>query len=241
MTHWTMMLFVLTLLCGNNISQAQERQDTEETEDEELTLEEQMAKFVKLGPGVWGVQKDKKGHITSCIVVGQGRISTVLGKAKGMELAKNKANLDCSAQFVKWLGEDVTISESGDDESIILMEGEEGDDDESLKESSKSVEKSSKKMQVLSKGLVRGLQVLHNDTDGDGKTYTVIKGWKSDTAEGVKKVASDLASDEPESKEPNKKKPTVEAGGKKKRIDKDIESGSATSDDAAEFFPKKKE
>lgn len=241
MSRWTMMLFVLTLLCGNNISQAQERQEKEETADEELTLEEQMAKIAELGPGVHKVLKDKKGHITSCLVVGQARISTVLGKAKGMELAKNKANLDCSARFVKWLGEDVTISESSEDESIILMEGEKGDDDESLKESSKDVEKSSKKMQFLSKGLVRGLQVLHNDTDGDGKTYTVIKGWKSDTAEGVKKVASDLASDEPESKEPNKKKPTVEAGGKKKRIDKDIESGSATSDDAAEFFPKKKE
>ena len=96
-------------------------------------------------------------------------------------------------------------------------------------------------MQFLSKGLVRGLQVLHKEVDGDGKTYTVIKGWKSDTAEGVKKVASDLASDEPESKEPNKKKPTGEADGKKKRIDKEIESGSVTSDDAAEFFPKKKE
>ena len=226
-------LLVCTLLLGGQVSRADE--------EDGPSVEEQMAKIAALGPGVHNIQKNKKGNITAFVVVGQARISTSLGKAKGLELARNKANLACSAEFVKWLKEEVSVYESNDEETVILLEGSEEGDDESLSESGKSVEKSSKKMESLSKGLVRGLQLLHKEVDGDGKTYTVIKGYKADTAEGAKKVASDLASDEPESKEPNKKKPTVEAGGKKKRIDKEIESGSVTSDDAAEFFPKKKE
>ena len=226
-------LLVCTLLLGGQVSRADE--------EDGPSVEEQMAKIAALGPGVHNIQKNKKGNITAFVVVGQARISTSLGKAKGLELARNKANLACSAEFVKWLKEEVSVYESNDEETVILLEGSEEGDDESLSESGKSVEKSSKKMESLSKGLVRGLQLLHKEVDGDGKTYTVIKGYKADTAEGAKKVASDLASDEPESKEPNKKKPTGEADGKKKRIDKDIESGSATSDDAAEFFPKKKE
>ncbi len=226
-------LLVCTLLLGGQVSQADE--------EDGPSVEEQMAKIAALGPGVHNIQKNKKGNITAFVVVGQARISTSLGKAKGLELARNKANLACSAEFVKWLKEEVSVYESNDEETVILLEGSEEGDDESLSESGKSVEKSSKKMESLSKGLVRGLQLLHKEVDGDGKTYTVIKGYKADTAEGAKKIAADLASDEPESKEPNSKKPTVEAGGKKKRIDKEIESGSVTSDDAAEFFPKKKE
>ena len=225
------------LLFGGQLSHAQEK------DDDGPSVEEQMAKIAALGPGVHNIQKDKKGHITACVVVGQARISTVLGKAKGIENARDKANLACSAEFVKWLKEEVSVYQSNDEETVTLLEGEEGGDDESLTESAKSVEKSGRKMVSLSKGLVRGLQLLHKEVDGDGKTYTVIKGWKADTAEGVKKVSADLASDEPEGKEGKNKKTSSGEGDKKpkdKKIDKDIESGSATSDDAAEFLPKSK-
>lgn len=200
------------------------------------SIEEQMAKVVDLGPGVHMIQKDKKGRIVSCLVVGQARISTALGKAKGMEVARDKANLACSAEFVKWLKEEVSVYQSSDEETVTLLEGEETGEGDTLKESGKAVEKSSKKMESLSKGLVRGLQVIHKDVDGDGKNYTIVKGWKADNAEGVKRVAADMASDEPSEKGAKK-----ESTGKKSgKLDKDIESGSATSDEASGFFPKKK-
>ena len=37
--------------------------------------------------------------------------------------------------------------------------------------------------------------MVHTDVNGEDKTYTVIKGWKADTSEGVKKLAKNLASD----------------------------------------------
>lgn len=232
MSRWIAPCVVFTLLLGGQYSQAKD-------EDAGSSIEEQMAKLAALGPDVYHVKKDKKGRIISCIVVGQARISTALGKAKGLELARDKANLDCSAQFVKWLKEDVKVYQSNDEETVTLLDGSEGGEDDTLKESAKSVEKSSKKMESVSKGLVRGLQMLHKDVDGDAKTYTVIKGWKADTAEAAKKISGDLASDEPKSKD-KKSGASSDGSESKKKIDKDIESGSTTTDDAAEFLPKKK-
>lgn len=195
-------------------------------EPKKPTVEEQMAKFAKLGPGVHAVKKDKKGRIISCVVVGQSRISTVLGKGKGLQIARDKATLGCSAEFAKWLKQDVIVHESADEENVILTEGKEGADHDTLTEAGKAVERNSKKMQTLSRALLRGLQVIHKEVDGSGKTYTIIEGWKADTAEGVKKVAANLASDEPSSNKNSSNK-----------IDKNIDNDSATSEDAKDFVP----
>ena len=199
----------------------------------------EMKRIAALGPGVHEVQKDKKGQITSCIIVGQARISTASGKTKGIELARDKANLDCSAQFVKWLKEEVSVYQSNEDETIILMEGSEEKENDSLKESAKSVEKSSKKMESVSKGAVRGLQMLHKETDGNGKTYTVVKGFKASNLDALKKLSEDLKSDEPSSKK-NGGSESGSAESKKKKNDKEIESDSATAGDAGDFLPKRK-
>ena len=202
----------------------------------------EMKRIAALGPGVHEVQKDKKGQITSCIIVGQARISTALGKAKGIELARDKANLDCSAQFVKWLKEEVSVYQSNEDETIILMEGSEEKENDSLKESAKSVEKNSKKMESVAKGAVRGLQMLHKETDGDGKTYTVVKGFKASNLDALKKLSEDLKSDESASKKNGggSDSGSGSAEGKKKKNDKEIESGSTTAGDAGDFLPKRK-
>jgi len=227
-------LFFCSLLMGGQVCLAQE-----EKEGDGQSFEEQIAKVVQLGAGVHHIEKNKKGHIISCVVVGQARISTALGKAKGMELAHDKANLACSAEFVKWLKEEASLYQSNEDDTIFLLEGSEGDEDDVQAESPQSIERSSKKMETLSKGLVRGLRMLHRDVDGEGKTLTIVKGWKADTAEGTKKVASDLASDEPADEKTLKDSKSLGKKGKT-GLGKEIESSSVTSEDAAEFFPKRK-
>jgi hypothetical protein len=213
--------------------------DVEKAPSKKPSAEEAMSKFVKLGPGVHAIKKDKKGRIVSCVVVGQARISTVLGKGKGLELARDKANLAASAEFVKWLKEEVTVYQSADEESVTLIEGTEGTNEDAVKESGKAVERQSKKMESLAKSLVRGLQILHKDVDGDGKTYSVVKGWKAVTAEGVKKIAADLASDEPASKGRAKSGDSGKDRDTSKgtKPDKRIKSEKATSEDAEDFLP----
>jgi len=202
-------------------------------EDIGKSVEDTMHKAVVLGPGVQRIEKDKKGRIVSCLVVGQAIIRTSLGKATGIETARDKANLAASVEFVKWLKEDVTVLQSSDGESVTLLEGTEGTDDESAKESGKRVEKDTKKMETTAKALVRGLQLLHKEVDAKGKTYTVVKGWKADTSAATKKIAADLADDDSGHR---KNSQPIKASGKSGKIDKDIESDSVTSDDAKEFL-----
>ncbi len=201
--------------------------------------DEAMAKIVALGPGVHAIQKDKKGRITSCIVVGQSRISTALGKSKGLEVARKRADLNASAEFVKWLKQDVTVVENTDDETVTLLEGTGEANEDTLKESGKAVEKTGSKMTSISQGLVRGLQVLHVKTDGENKTLTVLKGWKAATAEGIKKVASDSKKDDPDSAEAGTSKSDSKEV-KPKKGDKEIQDSESTSSDASDYLPKKK-
>ena len=83
------------------------RLPTKKEGDEPKTgsVEEQMDNLVKQGPGVHNIKKDDKGRVQSLVVVGQSRISTVLGAAKGKEVARKRAAQSANAVFVQWLGE----------------------------------------------------------------------------------------------------------------------------------------
>jgi hypothetical protein len=167
-------------------------------------MENALAKIAALGPGVSNVKKDGKGRIRSCVVVGQSRISTVLGRPKGLETARQRASLDAKAQFVKWLKEKVSVCEKNEDHTITLIEGKEGDEKGSLKETGKAIESTSKKMQAVAEGLVRGMQNLHVEVSDKDKTYTVVMGWDSKSANATRKARKDLNSDEPKKTNKNK-------------------------------------
>jgi hypothetical protein len=182
-----------------------------------------LSKIVQLGPGVHAIKKDDKGRIISCIMVGQSRISTVLGATKGLETARERARLAASGEFVKWLKEKVSIHVKTDDQTTLFLEGAEGNDKDALKESGKAVESTSKTMDSITEGLVRGLQVLHVEVSDKDKTYSILLGWDAKTAaatNGVEKINE-----------------TGKPAGGAKKPDKKIDDKNATSDNAKNFLP----
>jgi hypothetical protein len=193
-----------------------------------------LGKIARLGPGVHAVKKDRQGRIQSCMIVGESRISTVLGKAKGLETARGRARLDASAQFIKWLKEDISVHEKSEDETILFVEGSKENDEEALKESGKAVEKTGKKIESVCRGLVRGLQVLHVEVSGEDKTYTLVMGWSAEDATGTKGVGEINDSDTTKA---GAEKPA--SGHAEKKPDKKIEDKQETSDDAKKFLPDK--
>jgi hypothetical protein len=189
-------------------------------------VDKALSDIAQLGPGVHAIKKDAKGRITSCIVVGQSRISTVLGKAKGLQTARERARLDASAQFTRWLRELVLVFSKSDDETILFLEGSEDNDKDALTESGKAVEKTSQKMVSIALGLVRGLQLLHVEVSDKDKTYTIVMGWDAKTAAATRDV-----------KEINDTGISSTTGKPKKPIDKKIEDKKVTSPDAKKFLP----
>jgi len=67
------------------------------------------------------------------------------------------------------------------------------------------------------------LLILHKEVDSADKIYTIVKGWKSDTADAAKRI------DDKPSKDSNKSAP-------KKKQDKNIEEEAVTSKAADAFF-----
>lgn len=197
------------------------------------SVEEQMDNLVKQGPGIHNIKKDSKGRVQSLIVVGQSRISTVLGEAKGKEMARKKAEQSAKAAFVKWLGEAVVVCENQDNEATIFIQGEEGNDKNALSEAGKAVEKTSDSYKSVAAGLVRGLQVIHSEVNAEEKECTVVFGWSLANAKSAKDVQThDPGIDD---------KPSAAQTGEKKSSDKEvsgkkIRSQKATSKEAGEFL-----
>ncbi len=186
-------LLTLGLLACASESLGQEAATAEApTADAKAYAQDPTEKLVALGPGVHKVKKNDNNAVTSLVTIGQARISMTLGKAKGLERARRTAALNADTEFSKWLKSKVSVAESEDSEDIILIENDGG---KVPKETGKAVEKTSRKMELFSEGLLRGLQVIHVDQDPESEMLTVIKGWKADTAEGTKKVAALMADD----------------------------------------------
>lgn len=199
---------------------------------------EELENIAKLGPGVHRVKLDGKGRVKTLIVVGQARISTVLGVSKGTELARRKARQDANAQFVKWLGEKVEIHENAENETTLFMEGSEEADKEALKEAGKSMEKNSDSYKSAAEGLVRGLSMLHSDVNADEKTCTLVFGWSPDRAKAAKHAAThdpNIKDDGDESRA-DKSDKSADDDSQKLKDKKKIRSKKATADDADEFL-----
>lgn len=209
--------------------------DLAKTDDATQTA---LSNIAALGPGVHSIKTSEKGKITSCIIVGHSRISTALGKAKGLEIARQRAEMDAKAQFVKWLKEKVSVRAGTDDETIVFLEGSEDNDKEALREYGKAVEKTTKKMDSIAEGVIRGCQLLHVETNGSDKMYTLVYGWDAKTAEATKKVKEINDSDtKVAKKQGSDRKSSTPVSETKQKDDKKIEDRKATSPDAKRFLP----
>jgi hypothetical protein len=130
----------------------------------------------------------------------------------------------------------VSVHSKTEDETILFLEGSEDNDAAALKESGKAVEKTSKKMESISEGLVRGLQVLYSEQHGKDKTYTLVMGWDAKTAAATKQVGQDLNETDLE-KKAGKVVDSKKTDDAKKKNDKKIEDQKVISPDAKRFIP----
>ena len=197
------------------------------------SVEAQMDNLVKLGAGVHNIKKDSKGRVQSVILVGQSRVSTVLGTAEGKQRARQRAEQSAKAQFVKWFGDNVDFRTNSDNETTIFLQGEEGNDKDAQSEAGKKVEKDSDSYKSVAAGLVRGLQLLHNDVNPEDKVYTIVYGWSLANA----KAAKDAHTNDPGiEKEPSATQPAEKKSSDKDVPGKKLRRQKATSKEAGQFL-----
>jgi hypothetical protein len=177
------------------------------------------------GPGVSSVVRDDKGRILSVLVVGRSRISTVLGAGKGKEVALQRASLQADSEFVKWLGSKVEVHENAQNETTLFLEGSEANDREALRESGKSVEKTSEQYTRTAQRLVRGLQLVHRELNAGKKELTIVKKWYARNAQAIASIGKNWPV---QKKDENKSRPAEAARPARKRADKTLEDEKVT-------------
>ena len=223
---------VVALLLAFNTAPASAQEKKEAAEPKAASAEEQMDNFVKQGPGIHNIKKDKKGRVRSLILVGQSRISTVLGAAKGKEVARQRAEQSAKATFVKWLGEAVVVCESAENETTLFLQGEESTDKNALSEAGKAVEKNSDTYKSVAAGLIRGLTLLHSNLNAEDKEYSVVYGWSLANAKSAKHTATH---DPGINEKPSVPQPPAPSG-KDTSDNKKLRSQKSTSPEAEEFL-----
>jgi hypothetical protein len=143
-------------------------------------VDPRIARWAALGPGVHDVKKNASGGMQSCIVVGQARISTAFGVARGRMDAQRNARLSAEAEFVRWLQSNVQAVIASGNEQVLVLESAGGQ----RTETGRAVETNSEEIRTAAEGAVRGLTVLGSlGAGGEGEgVYTLVLGWSPSTA-----------------------------------------------------------
>jgi hypothetical protein len=154
------------------------------------------------------IAKDKQGHVLAVYIVGKSRISTALGKNKGLEIAEKRAVIDGKGRFLQWLKEGATIREGKSDETVIVLEGtaEEGKEG-APRETGRAIEKNTTKFQSVATGMIRGLQPVYYNQDGDGKMYIIVMKWSAKSNAAAAQVDKAIRSANKKPKKGNKNIP----------------------------------
>jgi hypothetical protein len=223
---------IVALLFAFNAAIVSADEKKEGAEPKAASVEEQMDNLVKQGPGIHNIKKDDKGRVQSLILVGQSRISTVLGATKGKEVARKRAEQSAKAAFMKWLGESVVVRENSTNETTLFLQGEESKDKDALSEAGKAVEKTSDTYKSVAAGLVRGLTLLHSELNAEDKEYSVVYGWSLANSKSAKDTATHDPGLDDKSSAPAPPSPS----GKDNSNQKKLESKKVTSPEAEDFL-----
>ena len=175
------------------------------------TPEQAVQRMAALGEGVQDL-KVEEGKLKSLKVVGQDRISSVLGTSKGLLTAQKRAKMKANAAFVEWMKNNVKTIQSSADESIVTLQGEsqqgagEKGDSEKLTEQGKSVETDKQEIATQAQGMVQGLELVGKHVDPETKTLTLVYAWSAARAKAAQE-AGEGERDADSNAKPGAKKP----------------------------------
>jgi hypothetical protein len=108
--------------------------------------------------------------------VGQDRISTVLGAAKGLQTAQKRATMKANAAFIEWMKSHVASISVSNDETIVTVQG----DGKNVPEQGKASEKNTEIISQQAAGLIRGLTLVAKDQKEEN--LTLVYSWSPEKA-----------------------------------------------------------
>ena len=155
-------------------------------------LSEEKKKAAAQVEGVSNEEFNEKGELVSCLICGKAEISSVLGKSRGVQRARDTAEMRAKGAFQKYLTESVSVENNASDDEVIIKKGSEGSGKDTLTEEGTLTQKNSNKLKIMAEGLSRGLKVAYFDQNGEDKEYTVVLRYTKRGADATEKARSKL-------------------------------------------------
>jgi hypothetical protein len=174
--------------------------------DAPAKIPEEKKKAAAQAEGVTNEEFNDKGELISCLICGKAEISTVLGKTRGVQRARDMAEIRAKAAFQKYLQEKVSVENNASEDEVIIKKGSEESGKDSLKEEGTLVQKNSNKFKVMAEGLSRGLKVVYFDQNGEDKEYSVVLRYTKRSADAAEKTRVKLNTPPSEKVEVNNNK-----------------------------------
>ena len=207
----TAMMLVANIGCSEDVkgmsgsTDAKKQQSVKKDVKDEPTTQISIKELAELGPGVYKVKKGENNVFKSCVVVGQARISTVLGAGKGLATARRNAKSKAESEFVSWLKTNTSSVRSFGDEVEFMLKG----DGKDMAETGTSTETSIETITSSAQGAIRGLSLIGSsqDAQADGSMMlTQVYAWKPDFANVADQIEAAM--------KPSQKPLTAEASKK---------------------------
>ena len=137
--------------------------------------------------GVFDPEYDDDGILTRLKIKGEREVTTALRAARGDRLAREGADRNAKAAFVKFLKEEVSVRENEREEVIIVEK--DGEEQAGYKNISERV------IETRAQGLLRGLIVLLDHVEGEGanRKVVIVFGWSKKLADAARTAQSEMA------------------------------------------------
>jgi len=162
----------------------------EVAEKKALTADEEtLNKMISAPAGVFAPEYNEDGILLRLKIKGEMEVTRALGAARAERLARQSAERNAKAAFVKFLKEEVSVQENEREEVIIVeKDGEE-------QAGYKNV--STRTIETKANGLLQGLILLDERYTGEGarRTATVVFGWSKKLADAARTAQAEMAKD----------------------------------------------
>ena len=183
-----------------------------------------------LGPGVHKVKTSPNNTFQSCVVVGQARISTVLGASKGIMTARRNAKLSAESEFVSWLKTNTSSVRTSGDATEFTLKG----DGTQTSETASSEETSTETITSAAQGAIRGLTLIGSFQDAETKVLTLVFAWKPSVADATRQVGDAMSDKTAPAESPSAPAPSPAEG--EKSVQPGLSTKVAVTPEAAEFL-----
>ena len=181
----------------------------QETQEMKQSLDSKVQELIARPEGAFDQKYSEEGYLLQVKIKGGADVPTSMRASAADRYAREKAHRQARAAFVKYLEDNVLISESsaGGIELVTVNKDE----------ASESVEGTLKTYNSYSNAILKGLVTLMDHIEGEGETRvcTVVLGWSKKSFDAANRLKTDMA------KKPDTpaKAPTVTSTSSKPPVD----------------------